>query len=222
MKKNLFLSLLLTAATVLIPAFVLAGCGDLTETGLTVTSLSESTTTNPVFSSIPGETTSTASLSATTTVTSRRPVPIATTTTLRSFTLETTVLTDNRYQETDPHLVWTGLRGDAVGDIFSGGFSRFFYSAGSAVTIKFTGTYIVWVGTMGDGFGIATVSLDGVQETVDTYGDGTTHYQAKIWGSGTLAYGSHKVKITCTGTANPSSSDNMINVDAFDITGTIE
>lgn len=227
MRRTVFLSLLLPTAIVLVPIFVLVGCDDLTATseaatGVTVTSLSEGTTSDPVFSSVPGETTTTASLSAATTVTSRRPLPVATTTTLRTITLETTILTENLYQETDPHLVWTGLWTDVVGNIFSGGSSRSMWEPGSTVTIKFTGTYIVWAGCMGDGFGIATVYLDGIPETVDTYGDGTQLLQAKIWGSGALAYGSHKVKIRCTGTASPSSSSTVINMDAFDITGTIE
>ena len=67
------------------------------------------------------------------------------------------------------------------------------------------------------------MNLDGESHTVDLYRD-ATQYQSKIWTSAVLAYGDHKVRIECAGTANPSSSsgDTFIWVDAFVITGTIE
>jgi len=237
MKRCVFLALLLSAALVAVPAFVLVGCENLTSTGVTGTTLSLTTTSSlsstPVSGEMDGSTT-TLTGSPATSPTDGTPATshpsgspaAATTTTAASVALTEPPLElkATLYEETDFHLAWEGDWGQGVSDIlFSGGSVRTAGTAGATVTVAFTGTRITWMGCMGHDFGIATVYLDGHAQTVDLYGDGGTHYREKIWSSAVLAYGSHKVRIECTGTARPGSSTGSteISVDAFDITGTI-
>jgi hypothetical protein len=229
MKRSVFLSLLLTAVVVLVPALVLVGCENMTATGVTATPLSLSTTSgSPVQ---PG-TSQTLAQGTSSTGTPGGTVPasgthaVATTTTAASVELGEPPLdlTPTRYEETDSHLLWDGSWLDWAGSNVSGGSARVASHAGSAVTIKFTGTNMIWIGTMGIDYGVATVSVDGgYPETVDLYGDGTYRDQAKMWGSGTLAFDTHKVRIECTGLGNSTNpAGTLVVVDAFDVIGSLE
>ena len=103
----------------------------------------------------------------------------------------------------------------------SGGSFRFANSAGSSATATFTGTFLAWIGKTSPSYGKAKVSLDGgTPLTVDLY-SADTKWQQKIWNTGTLAAGAHTVKIEWTGTKSASAIGANINVDAFDIAGTL-
>jgi hypothetical protein len=67
------------------------------------------------------------------------------------------------------------------------------------------------------------VTLDGSSSVqVDCYG-AMISAQKVLWQSGILANGSHTMKIEFTGTANPAASKYpVLQVDAFDVTGTIQ
>jgi hypothetical protein len=239
MKRSVFLSLLLTAVVVSVTALVLVGCEDMTATGVTATPLSLSTTSSSLSTLVSGEMVgSTTTLSGTPggaappSGTPGGAAPptgtpaVATTTTAASVELGEPPLdlTPTRYEETDSHLLWDGSWLDWAGSNVSGGSARVASHAGSAVTIKFTGTNMIWIGTMGIDYGVATVSVDGgYPETVDLYGDGTYRDQAKMWGSGTLAFDTHKVRIECTGLGNSTNpAGTLVVVDAFDVIGSLE
>jgi hypothetical protein len=229
MKRSVFLSLLLTAVVVLVPALVLVGCENMTATGVTATPLSLSTTSGspvqPGTSQTLAQGTSSTGTPGGTAPPSGSPA-VATTTTAASVELGEPPLdlTPTRYEETDSHLLWDGSWLDWAGSNVSGGSARVASHAGSAVTIKFTGTNMIWIGTMGIDYGVATVSVDGgYPETVDLYGDGTYRDQAKMWGSGTLAFDTHKVRIECTGLGNSTNpAGTLVVVDAFDVIGSLE
>jgi hypothetical protein len=53
-KRPVFLSLVLTAVVLLVPAFVLVGCSNPGETGITAPSFGQSPIPNPEFPPVPG------------------------------------------------------------------------------------------------------------------------------------------------------------------------
>jgi len=55
---------------------------------------------------------------------------------------------------------------------------------------------------------------------VDLYSATTLHDQ-KVWETGTVAPGTHTVKIEWTGTKNAAASGTNINLDAVDVTGAL-
>jgi hypothetical protein len=86
--------------------------------------------------------------------------------------------------------------------------------------VSFTGTYMAWVVKQSPVYGIAKVTLDDkAPVNVDLY-SASTLYQRPVWNTGTLASGTHTVKIEWTGTKNASATDTNICVDAFDFLGT--
>jgi hypothetical protein len=92
---------------------------------------------------------------------------------------------------------------------------------GASVTVNFTGTYLSWIGIKGPLYGIASVSVDGgTAQPVDLYSPSSV-FKTSVWNTGTLASGTHTVKITWTGTKNPSATNTYIGVDAFDVVGAL-
>jgi hypothetical protein len=134
-------------------------------------------------------------------------------------------LTLARYEETDPHLIWEGDWKTWIGSGYSGGSGACGeYQLKSAVTIKFTGTNISWIGSTGEYRGVAEVIVDGgFPQFVDLYGPDRDQVRVwdSVWESGTLAFGSHKVRIECTGNYPPGVI-RIVLVDAFDVIGTLD
>ena len=56
--------------------------------------------------------------------------------------------------------------------------------------------------------------------TVDLY-SAATKSQQQVWASGALEMGTHTITIARLGTKNASSKGTAINVDAFDVTGSL-
>jgi hypothetical protein len=101
----------------------------------------------------------------------------------------------------------------------SGGAFRYSSSAGAAVTLRFQGPSIAWVGSRSAGYGIAEVWLDSVKvATVDTYAATTAHQQV-LWSADGLAAGDHTVTVKVLGTKNAASTGSTVIVDAFDVGG---
>jgi RHS repeat-associated protein len=100
----------------------------------------------------------------------------------------------------------------------SGG--RLYYSeTAGAVTIHFNGTKLDWITKKSASYGKANVTLDGAAPTtVDLY-SATALYQQNVWNTGTLTQGPHTVTIEWTGTKNASATDDLVGIDAFDVTG---
>ena len=125
-----------------------------------------------------------------------------------------------RYQDTDKGVTYAGLWGNSATASASGGCFRSIDASGSA-GITFQGTSAAWVATEGPGYGIGRVILDGVdQGTVDLYGSSTSDAQT-VWSVDSLAYGTHTLSVHWTGSKNAAASASAINVDAFDVTGTL-
>jgi hypothetical protein len=91
----------------------------------------------------------------------------------------------------------------------------------ASVTIRFTGTDLVWIARTGPSYGQAKVTVDGGEgSTVDLY-TVATKSQVKVWDSGVMEMGTHLVMIERLGTKNAESKGTSINVDAFDVTGAL-
>ena len=102
---------------------------------------------------------------------------------------------------------------------WSGGTATLGFAAGHRATLSFTGTGVSWIGFKGSFAGIANVYLDGpLVATVDSYAAAET-VQAVLYATSGLTSGPHTLAIEATGTRNAASVDNIVVVDAFDITG---
>jgi hypothetical protein len=104
---------------------------------------------------------------------------------------------------------------------FAAGAGFYSNSAGTSVTVSFTGTSLAWLGEKSWTGGIAKVTLDGAQTfSVDLYSPSPL-YQQSLWDTGQLTAGAHTLKIEWTGTSNSSSYGTYVNVDGFLVTGTL-
>jgi peptidoglycan/xylan/chitin deacetylase (PgdA/CDA1 family) len=100
----------------------------------------------------------------------------------------------------------------------SGGSYERSSKSGSYVTVKFTGSYLVWITTAGTTTGTAKVSLDGGTEVAVNLARSITNYQSGVWETPPqLTNGAHTVKITWAGPAGK-----YIGIDAVDVVGTID
>jgi hypothetical protein len=95
-------------------------------------------------------------------------------------------------------------------------------ASGASVTIRFSGVRLVWFGRIGAGNGQAKVSVDGGPDaTVDLYA-ATTKAKQALWDTGILDLGTHTVKIAWSGDKNAQATGTSINVDAFEVTGSLK
>jgi hypothetical protein len=114
--------------------------------------------------------------------------------------------------------VWTQNYTGAPGG-WSGGSIAFSVEAGARATLSFNGTGVSWIGRRGPGMGIANLYLDGVAvATVDAYAP-TDAVQAVLYTSPAISAGPHTLAVEVTRTKNQASSDFVVVVDAFDVTG---
>jgi hypothetical protein len=66
------------------------------------------------------------------------------------------------------------------------------------------------------------VTVDGgTTATVDLY-DSKVRWQQRVWSTGILAMGAHTVKIEWAGTKSKAATATDINIDAIDVTGTLQ
>ena len=125
-----------------------------------------------------------------------------------------------RYQQTDARLGYVGTWYTGSGPEASGGTFRYSNSTWASVTVKFTGTYLAWLGKKSPVYGIAKVSLDGgPAQRIDLYS--ATALYRELWNTGTLPFGTHTVTIWRSGQKNASATDTNLGVDAFDVIGTL-
>jgi hypothetical protein len=222
MKRRAFLTLLLAAVVILVPAFALVGCQDLGGTDVTPTY--QQTTT----SGVAAQTDTSAQAPASTPTTSSKATATtakATTTTLKlvgqlqtQLTLEL-VVPVTRYEDTDPLMKWSGPWTLSAYDQVSGGTYHLTQAMGASVLIKFKGTSISLVVYKQPEMGIAKLTLDGTVYMVDLY---SPDYQSKtVWTSPTLANGTHQLRVEMSGNKNPAASWPFITIDAVDVRGTL-
>jgi hypothetical protein len=117
-------------------------------------------------------------------------------------------------------LAYAGKWNTGSSSHYSGG-SHTYVNATASVTVKFTGTYLAWITKKSAAYGKAKVTLDGgTPVTVDLY-NSSVLYKQKVWNTGTLADGTHTVKIEWTGTKRSAATACNIGVDAFDVSGNL-
>lgn len=125
-----------------------------------------------------------------------------------------------RYQQNDPRITYLGSWNTALTWSASGGsYTRTSVKGGGAL-VRFTGTAITLVGTMGPLFGHVQMTLDGSTEIWDFYST-TVLYKQPVYSKAGLANTTHNLVIRCMGD-EWWSPGYTIDVDALDITGYLE
>ena len=103
-----------------------------------------------------------------------------------------------------------------VRDMFNGT-ANWSFTAGSAMTITFTGTELGLHAVNDVDQGYLTVSVDGgTPTTIDDYAP-IRDASGVVWASPILASGTHTITITATGTHDSHSSGNNIALDSVDV-----
>lgn len=104
---------------------------------------------------------------------------------------------------------WNGTSSRAA----SGGSFRESGSAGSRVSLVFTGRRVTWVTATGRAYGRARVVIDGVAHTVDLYRLGN-HWRVKLTYTG-LGSGTHTITVRPLGAKDTASTSTNVVFDAF-------
>ncbi len=125
-----------------------------------------------------------------------------------------------RYEQTDPHLVYSGTWDSFAKTSASGGSYGRSATGGASATIYFTGTRLDWIAMKGTSTGKADVYVDGakVTPTPINLAAATATYQVKVWSSGTLSKGSHTVRIVRN---SASAVGKYLTLDAIEVVGSL-
>jgi hypothetical protein len=121
-----------------------------------------------------------------------------------------------RIEQTDPSIVYTGTWYSNNSSANSGGSAALTNAKNAQAVVTFTGTAISWIGVRDPWSGFALVYLDGVLNTVDTYGS-TTMYQQVLFTARGLAAGPHTLSIQIIHSRDVNGSGSWVWIDAFDI-----
>jgi hypothetical protein len=124
----------------------------------------------------------------------------------------------NRYEETEPKILYSGTWSSASASGASGGSQKTASTSAASLSITFTGDQLDWIATKGPDMGTADVAVDGKDATPVVLTNGTTIYQQKVWSTGKLSPGTHRVEISWD---ENNSSGAVIDLDAFDIRGSL-
>jgi hypothetical protein len=126
-----------------------------------------------------------------------------------------------RYQQDNANFEFPGTWSTASTWSASGGSFTYTNAPGSAVNVTFDGTYLDWYATTGPGYGKAQACLDGgAPFLVDLYSS-YTKYKQRVYGTGFLTGGAHTLSIYWTGQKNSAAWGTSIDVDTFDVLGTL-
>jgi len=124
----------------------------------------------------------------------------------------------NHYEESDPHLSWTGAWFPVQNANDSGGYVMRATQPAS-VTIRFSGERVSLIGEMHEYAGWATVTLDNHGPVnIDFYSPGPLYKQV-IWESGSLSPGDHVVTMEWSANQNPASQGTTISLDLVAVFG---
>ena len=125
------------------------------------------------------------------------------------------------YQQTETRLTYLGPWQYAAQAPASGGSFYHTSGPGTALTVSFEGSRLIWVAKTGPQYGQATVSLDGGGPfTVDLY-SALYLYQQGVYDTGPLTDGAHTLTIRWAATKNAASTGYLVNIDAFEVMGTL-
>jgi hypothetical protein len=123
-------------------------------------------------------------------------------------------------QESGRQVSYTGSGWQARAEAAaSGGRLMASSAAGGAVSFRFTGSSITWVGRLCPSCGEADLYLDGAYVTrVDTYGyKGPLAPQAAVFQQSWTHPGSHTITIVVRGTGNLESQGTEVDIDSFNV-----
>jgi beta-galactosidase GanA len=125
------------------------------------------------------------------------------------------------YDDTSSALDYAGSWSHVSDQSYTGGdydkTESFSDTAGSSMSVTFTGSAVQWIAPTASNHGIADVYLDGTQvATVDGYSPGTDFQQLEYSVSG-LADTSHTLKIVVSGNKNAASSGTYVSIDAINL-----
>ena len=125
-----------------------------------------------------------------------------------------------RLEESYPSIAYAGSWVSASHAGMSGGAYKYASRSSDSLTLKFSGTSIDWIGSLGPSYGRADVYIDGVRRaTASMYAAAYAHQQ-RVWGvSGLSADTVHTLTIKVLGTRDAASTGNTVIVDAFDVDG---
>ena len=121
-----------------------------------------------------------------------------------------------RVEENDPSVVYSGNWYTNSSSANSGGGAVLTNALDARASITFKGTGISWVGVVDPWSGFARVYLDGVLNTVDTYGS-ETKYQKVLFTARGLAPGLHTLSIEVMHTRDVNGSGSWVWIDGFDV-----
>ena len=124
-----------------------------------------------------------------------------------------------RYEQTDTHIYYAPTWTLSPSPSSSGG--SYFHSttAGASATIWFAGTRLDWITVTNTSTGLADVYVDDelVEEDLDL-GAAVAEYQVRIWSTGTLSDGLHKVVLAL---APGNIAGKRITLDAVEVAGAL-
>jgi hypothetical protein len=127
-----------------------------------------------------------------------------------------------RYQQNDPRLEYAGNWKTVKDQEAAGGSFILSKSSKASVTVHFTGIQIDWFAKQGPAYGKAQVIVDdGDPVTIDLY-SGDELWREIVWSSGRLPMGPHTLEIRRTGSKDPAATGTYIDVDEFQISGTVD
>jgi hypothetical protein len=125
------------------------------------------------------------------------------------------------HEETDSRLVYAGTWKSISATSASGKALVIADASGCTMTLRFYGTGASWIAKTSPAYGQATVTVDGGQpKTVDLYSK-STGWKKKVWESGSLSLGDHKVVIAWTGKKTTGATAANIDIDALVVTGVL-
>jgi L,D-transpeptidase catalytic domain/IPT/TIG domain/Putative peptidoglycan binding domain len=122
----------------------------------------------------------------------------------------------HQYEQSDVRLLYRGTWATTSAVGASGGDYKRANTASAVLDFAFSGTWVDLIATTGPGMGKADVSVDGGPAVTVDFSADTTLYRQKVWSTGTLAPGSHRIKISVS-PDNPAGA--YIDVDAFNMLG---
>jgi hypothetical protein len=125
-------------------------------------------------------------------------------------------VTTTHVDDTDPSITYQGTWYPNFESGNSGGHATLSNINGARASITFTGTAISWIGLADPWSGFARVYLDGVQNTVDTYGSTTTYQKVQFTARG-LSAGPHTLSIEVLHSRDINGSGSWVWIDGFDI-----
>jgi peptidoglycan hydrolase-like protein with peptidoglycan-binding domain len=124
----------------------------------------------------------------------------------------------HHYEQNDLRLLYSGTWSTISVSGASSGSHKSTGGATASLDFAFAGTQVDWIATVGPGMGKAAVSVDGGPAVTVDLSSGTTLYRQKVWSTGALAAGTHRIKISLSA---DSPSGAYIDVDAFDMLGSL-